>query len=111
MEENFKNKIINFAESFSKNIGKRISFQEAICTNKDSFDRHFTTFSRNEFILRNFSIRMSGARFMFDGENLKYEIGMDHLIQLDEYENEVIFIEAYSENILRKTILKIIDYR
>lgn len=40
-----RNKIINFVENFSVNIGKVLYFKESICTHKDNFDRHFTTFS------------------------------------------------------------------
>ncbi|WDF47633.1 hypothetical protein PQ459_03885 [Chryseobacterium sp. KACC 21268] len=57
--------------------------------------------------MKNFAGRISGARLMFDGDKLSYEIGVDYIIQFDERENEFEFIEAYSEKIYRRTILKI----
>ncbi len=109
LNEETKNKVISFIENFSRNIGKKLYFREAICTNKDNFDRHFTTFSSTEFILTNISARISGARLMFAGEKLAYEIGIDYIIQFEERENEIEFLEAYSEKIYRQTILKISD--
>ena len=108
-DKEVRDKVINFAENFSINIGNVLSFEEAICTHKNNFDRHFTTFSNTEFILTNFAGRISGARLMFLGDKLSYEIGLDYIIQFDERENEFEFIEAYSEKIYRRTILKLSD--
>jgi hypothetical protein len=51
---------------------------------------------------------MSGARIMLQGEELYYEIAMDLLVDFAEKENQTSeFLEKYSENVYRKTILKI----
>ena len=94
-----KNKITHFLETFSLNIGKTLHFSEAICTFKDSFDRHFTTFSSTEFILKNFSVRISGTRIIFRGDKLDYEIGLDTIISIEENDAKIVFIEAYSKEI------------
>lgn len=102
-------RLIAFLETFSINIGRNIFFREAICTQKDNFDRHFTTFSSTEFILTNFAVRFSGARIMFHGEKLVYEICLDCVIDFNQYNDELVFLEAYSEKIYRRTILKFTD--
>lgn len=108
-KEQTKNTIKHFIETFNKNIGKTLYFKEAISTQKENFDRHFTSFSSTEFLLTNFTARISGARIMFDGEKLNYEISLDRVISLEESECQFIFIEAYSEDVYRQTILKVIN--
>ena len=102
-----KNKVIQFLETFNNNIGKTLHFREALCTNKENFDRHFTTFSSTQFVLTYFGARISGARIMFDGEVLNYEISFDRIYSFEENENGIILLEKYSEKIYRKTILNI----
>jgi hypothetical protein len=104
-----KNKVIHFLETFSVNIGKTLFFKEAICTNKNNFDRHFTTFSNTEFELTHFTARISGARIMFYEEKLNYEISIDRIINFEVNSNEILFLETYSEDIYRRTIIKILN--
>lgn len=108
-KKNLSDKISHFLETFHLNVGKTVYFCEAICTDKDGFNRHFTTFSSTEFILESFGARISGARMSFRGEKLDYEIGLDCLISLEEEENKTIFLEAYCKEVYRKTTLQIID--
>lgn len=107
MNAALKDKIIHFIENFQKHIGKTLLFKEAISVNKDNFDRHFTTFSSSEFILTNFAVRISGARIMFNGTKLSYEIGADFITQFEDRGVEIEFLEIYSDKIYRRTILKI----
>ena len=107
MTEDMKHKIIEFIENFDVNKGKSLIFREAISTNKDNFDRHFTSYSKIEFILLNFTVRISGARMMFDGDKMNYEIGVDHIIQFEDKEGEIEILEALSEKVYRRTIIKI----
>ncbi len=48
MNNEIQEHIILFAEKCKKMIGFNIKVNESISTNKDNFDRHFTTFS-NEY--------------------------------------------------------------
>ena len=107
-KENTNNEVINFIETFNVYIGKKINFKEAICTNQENFDRHFTTFSSTEFILTDFGARISGARIMFGGEKLNYEISFDRITKFEKNENQIIIFEAYSENIIRRTFVNIL---
>lgn len=107
-KENIKNQVINFLETFNINIGKRINFNEAICTNKENFDRHFTTYSSTEFELQHFAARISGARIMFMGETLNYEISIDRIIKFEKTDENFLFLEKYSDEIFRKTIISIV---
>jgi hypothetical protein len=108
-KDEIKNKVFHFLETFNLNIGKTLYFREAICTNKNNFDRHFTTNSSTEFKLTHFTARISGARIMFDGEKLNYEISLDRIINFEENFTEIMFLESYSEEIYRRTIIKIIN--
>jgi hypothetical protein len=108
-DEKIKIELMTFVQNFQINIGKSLFFSEAICTERTNFDRHFTTFSSTEFKLSKIGVRFSGARLMFEGERIAYEIALDNIILFEERENEVEFIEAYSEKIYRKTILKFTD--
>jgi hypothetical protein len=57
----------------------------------------------------NIACRTSGARIMLQGDELYYEIAIDLLVDFIEKENQVFeFLEKYSENVYRKTILKIL---
>ncbi|MGL4597709.1 MAG: hypothetical protein ACRCYO_09280 [Bacteroidia bacterium] len=109
LNEETKNNVFRFLESFHTNTGKTLYFREAISTNEGNFDRHFTSFSSTAFKLVNVATRYSGARIMFDGEKLNYEISLDCLIHFEEKENEFTFIEAYTEKVYRRTILKVTD--
>jgi hypothetical protein len=61
------------------------------------------------FTVTNIACRTSGARIMLQGEELYYEIAIDLLIDFMEKENQTFeFLEKYSENVYRKTILKIL---
>ena len=105
--QEIQNRVIEFLETFNENIGRNLYFEEAICTSKENFDRHFTTFSSTEFILINFATRFSGARIMFIGEKLGYEICVDCIIKFNQNQDELFFLEAYSEKIYRRTIIKL----
>jgi hypothetical protein len=109
LNEETKDRVLKFLEEFPINIGKNLFFREAICTDKENFDRHLTSYSSTEFKLTNFATRFSGARIMFDGEKLNYEISLDYLIKIERHANEIIFLEAYSEKIYRRTIMAISD--
>ncbi|MES2592335.1 MAG: hypothetical protein V4608_10650 [Bacteroidota bacterium] len=109
IDNEIRSKVITFMESFTVNIGKTLNFSEAISTNKKNFDRHFTTYSSTEFKLTHFSARISGARIMFIGEKLNYEISIDRIINIEQNNFEILFIEAYSDEVFRETNLKIIN--
>lgn len=104
-KEKIKTEVINFLETFNINLGKTINFREAICTNKENFDRHFTTYSSTEFELTHFAVRISGARIMFMGEILNYEISVDRIIKFERIDDEYLFLEKYSDVIYRRTII------
>ena len=106
--ETIKNEVLIFLESFDVNIGRNLNFRESICTNKESFDRHFTTFSSTEFILTNFGARISGSRIMINGQKLNYEISLDRITKFEKKENQTIIFETYSENVIRRTIIEIL---
>lgn len=103
--EVLRNEIFQFLENHQIHIGKTIHFSESICTHTDLFDRHFTTYSSTEFELISLSARISGARIMFTGEQLIYEICIDNIVQLNELNREYVLLEAYSEAIYRRTII------
>lgn len=108
MTSELKSKLIFFFENCEKFYGKTIEINSAISSNQLNFDRHFTSFSYLEFELINIRTRTSGGRATFAGEKLYYEIGIDHLTSFEELnENEFEFIEKYSEQIYRKTNIKI----
>ena len=104
--EELKNKLILFFDIIDKFIGKTIKIKQAISTNKDNFNRHFTTFVNFYFVLTHFLIRTSGAKMMFMGEVFKYEIDFDLIITFEEKENnEYLFIEKLSDNVYKRTVL------
>lgn len=85
-----------------------IEIKSAISSNQLNFDRHFTSFSYLEFDLVNISTRISGGRANFAGERQYYEDGLDYLVHFEEIgENQIEFIEKYSETVYRKTFLTI----
>ncbi len=106
MSQDLKERLILFFQSCNSFKGKRIQVKEHISTNKDNYDRHFASFSKMEFQLIDFGIRISGARAMFIGETQSYEIGADMLIKFEQQENDMYeLVEKYSENVFRKSTL------
>jgi hypothetical protein len=109
LNESLKNKVFQFLENAEVFYGKNLKINESISTNGINFDRHFTTSNSMSFIVTNIACRTSGARIMLQGEELYYEIAIDLLIDFMEKENQTFeFLEKYSENVYRKTILKIL---
>jgi len=106
MKAKLKETLIAFFQYCDTLKGNQITIQEYISTNKNNFDRHFTTSSKLVFEMTNFGVRMSGARAMFMGEKQSYEIGVDRIIHFEQLkENEYELIEKYSETAHRKSIL------
>ncbi len=96
-----------FFEHFATQKGKIIRISEYISTNKDNYNRHFTTFAEMTFELERFGVRFSGARALFHGQSQFYEISADRLIKLeDKGDNIFELTEKYSEKVYRKSILK-----
>ena len=109
LSEDLKNRILQFLENAEVFYGKNLKINESISTNAINFDRHFTTSNSMSFIVTNIACRTSGARIMLQGDELYYEIAIDLLVDFMEKENQVFeFLEKYSENVYRKTILKIL---
>ncbi|MFK7757257.1 MAG: hypothetical protein AB8B53_10040 [Flavobacteriales bacterium] len=105
--KDLQKKVFAFTEDFQINIGKEIKLRIALSANETNFDRHFSSFSRLEFILTSLQARISGARLMFSGEKQHFEIALDHLIKLEKKDQQIEFIEAYSEKIYRRTIISV----
>ena len=104
--ENYKCSKPLFYKQFSTNARTDIIHYYEFCNNSN-FDRHFTTSNSLSFTVTNIACRISGARIMLQGEELYYEIAMDLLLDFMEKENQTFeFLEKYSENVYRKTILK-----
>ena len=109
LNESLKNKVLQFLENAEIFYGKNLKINESISTNGINFDRHFTTSNSMSFIVKNIACRTSGARIMLQGDELYYEIAIDLLVDFIEKEDQVFeFLEKYSENVYRKTILKFI---
>ena len=109
LSEDLKNRILQFLENAEVFYGKNLKINESISINGINFDRHFTTSNSMSFIVTNIACRTSGARIMLQGDELYYEIAIDLLVDFMEKENQVFeFLEKYSENVYRKTILKIL---
>ena len=107
MEKALQEKILQFLEQCQAWEGSMLEVQEAISTRQDNFDRHFATFGFSTFLLRRVSWRISGGRIIFDGERCFYEIGADLLLAYEVLAyREFQFIEKYSEQCYRRSILK-----
>jgi len=110
MTQEMKVKVIAFYQKCGSLKEKKIIITECISTNRDNFDRHFTTYSKLVFILIDFGVRFSGNRATFRGENQYYEIGGDLIIKLENLvEEEFEIIEKYSEKVFRRTTIKFLD--
>jgi hypothetical protein len=105
---NSRKRLLNLIEN-SNFIGKRILIRESISINKDNFDRHFTSFSNFEFVIKNTGIRLSGAKIYFMGTDSNYEVHFDLISEfLEIANNEYQLIEILSENVYRESNLKFI---
>jgi hypothetical protein len=103
-----KNQILDFLENNEHFWGQFVAIHEALSTNGFNFDRHFTSFTRVEFSLTRIDARFSGARIIFSGEKMYYEIGLDLLESFEKIsENEFVFLEKYSETVFRKTRVRV----
>ena len=99
LNEILKNRIFTFLENAEVFYGKNLKINESISTNAINFNRHFTTSNLMSFIVTN----------MLQGDELYYEIAIDLLVDFIEKEDQVFeFLEKYSEDVYRKTILKIL---
>ncbi len=107
MNKELQEKLIAFFQNCDSFKGMNLIVNEYISTNKDNFDRHFTSCSKLAFKMIDFGVRFSGARAKFRGENQYYEIGGDLITEFKELENdEYEILEKYSEKVYRKKILK-----
>lgn len=102
-----KDKLITFFENGEQFIGFIIKIHSALSVNFDNFNRHFTSYSNQEFVLKYVGVRFSGARAMFDGEKDTYEISVADIISFEEKsKNHYIFIEKLSDKVYKLTELK-----
>lgn len=107
MNPALKENLLAFYEHCDVFYGSEIKIREAISTNGLNFDRHFTTWSNMAFLFQRFGWRISGARIMFQGETMMYEISADRIMEFSTIaENEFEFIEMYSDTVYRKTNIK-----
>ncbi|UZR95251.1 hypothetical protein [Chondrinema litorale] len=107
MNNQLKERLFKFLQTCDNYRGRKIIIKEFITTNKDNYNRHFTTFSELEFTLQSCGARISGGRAMFLGDKLSYEIAIDiivDLIEIDELNFELV--EKYSESVYRKSELR-----
>ena len=101
-----KKKILEFYKFCDQHIGNQIFIKSYLSTNKDTFDRHFTSTSELQFILENFGVRTSGARAVFIGENYNYEIANDDIVSISMNKDGVYDImEKLSDTVFRKSLL------
>ena len=107
MTDELKTRLLAFIERGESLHGRTLHIHEAISTNQQNFDRHFTTFARTDLVLTRFGGRISGARLMFESENQYYEISADRIIRFTEQAHELEFVEQYSETVYRKTTITI----
>ncbi len=111
ISEEIKDKTTTFAQKCEKWKGYTLKIHSALSSNKDNFNRHFTTFTSMEFVMTNFATRFSGSRMMFMGDKQTYEISIA-LIELNETNPlEFEFLEKYSETVYRKSTLTFIPMR
>ena len=110
MTQELKEKIIEFFQKWDSFKNSRISIKVATTTNRDNFDRHFTSFSKIEFVMKDFGVRFSGNRAMFKGEKQSYEIGGDYIVKISKIgERNFEVLEKYSEKVFRKSEIKFFD--
>ena len=69
MNEKLINKIVSTLQYLAEQSSKEILITDRISTNKENYDRHFTSTSQLKFKLKHFGVRTSGAIVMLDGEN------------------------------------------
>jgi hypothetical protein len=109
MTEDLKEKLIIFFENTVQFYGQKITVESAISNNGLNFNRHFTSFSFNEFVLNKISTLFSGGRATFEGNRIYFEIAIDHLISFEEVnKNESEFMEKLSDKVFIKTRIKFI---
>lgn len=102
-----RDKTLAFIENQELYLGRKVEITEYISTHQRNYDRHFTTCSYTEFILIRVGARFSGARIMFEGEHLYYEIGITEIVRIDEIEENIYEIEEkYSDMVYRLSKIK-----
>ena len=107
MNQELKDELIGIYQKWNSFNNRHISINESISTNKDNFDRHFTSFSNLEFVMKEFGVRFSGNRAMFIGAKQSYEIGGDHIIKIENTgESEFEVFEKYNEKVYRRSVIK-----
>lgn len=87
-------------------INHEIKIHSEISTNKNNFDRHFTTYVTMKFKLHDLRWRFSGARMFFDGSESLYEISIDRTIEFNKIDRQYVFLEKYSEEIYRRSTIE-----
>ncbi len=102
-----KEEQLSYYEKWESYKGKQLKISAYLSTNRENFDRHFTSFLKMGFKLNIFLVRFSGHRVCFMGDEHTFEIGGDHIIQItDNMSHEYEVIEKYNDTVFRKTILQ-----
>ena len=101
-----KETILEFYKFCDLHTGSQIFIKSLLSTNKDTFDRHFTSTNEMHFMLENFVVRTSGARAMFIGENHSYEIANDDIVSISmDKDGAYDILKKLFDTIFRRTFL------
>ncbi len=94
-------------DSLESLVGKKIAIEESLSRDRESgHDRHWSTFSRFEFVVRRFSGTISGGQLILEGDGIWYAMAADS-IAYASVEPNIIVGERFEQRTERRTTIDV----
>lgn len=89
MTEEFKSKLVENLQWLGMQTGKKVDIVDRLTSNKGNYDRHFTSTSRFNFIIKDFGVAFSGAIGRIEGDNVHFQFKTDFIKRIEKKINEL----------------------
>ena len=87
-------------------VGKTVAIEESISRDRErGHDRHWSTASHFEFVVRRFSGAISGGQLALEGDGTQYAMAA-HAIAEASFEPHLVICERFEQRTERKTTIR-----
>jgi len=88
-----------------------LKIEDFLTTNKGNYDRHFTQYSRMNFILTHFGVRTSGAVARIAGDQQQFEFKSDYIISINQSSNTIEINLDIGEESSRRIVIEVENHQ
>lgn len=89
MSEEFKAKLVENLQWLGGQIGKEVEIIDRLSCNKGNYDRHFTSISQYTFVVKRFTIAISGGIGCIEGEKAQFQFKTGFIKRIEKAGNEL----------------------